>query len=468
MKCSGLAWILPLLIPAFCSAQLYQDPFWTRELNGAGEFQLLSDTFDEDAFPDLALGSEDGYCLILIGQGDGSFVVSDSLEIPHPVAELAAGDFDNDTSVDVLVRTLPVSSLYTLLNQGAGNFSAPFASGVSCNHLTVCSFNQDENLDALGATGFMVSFLKGAGDGTFTDSILTPQVDWFYGIDHADCNSDGFEDIVLITLDYVAIYLGDGSGGISPGGGNYGYYPGPTPAATSITTGYLNPDTIPDIVLTTATYSGETVFSLTGNGDGSFETVGSGWLESLFDQSVICDIDLDLKNDVFLAGSPDGLLNILKGDGAGGFNAIPMYEDSGFAATGQAAVADFDIDGDIDFAVIGQTAGGSPEVRVYLNQAVELGIEKQPALVPNLVLRCEPNPFTETLGITFSTFETVVVKISVFNLAGRLVDTLVSGTVDPGQHYAIWNPGPTIPSGGYLICLDSTGNRVVKSVVLLR
>ncbi len=467
MKCSGLAWFLPLLLPVFCRAQLFQDAFWTRELNGAGEFQLLSDFFDEDAIPDLVLGSEDGYCLILTGQGDGSFVVSDSLEIPYPVAELAAGDFDNDTGVDILVRTQSPSSLYTLLNQGAGNFSAPFASGVSCNHLTVCSFDQDNNLDALGATGFMVSFLKGAGDGTFTDSILTPVIDWFYRIDSADCNGDGNQDCVLMTLDYVAVYFGDGSGGIF-GGGNYGYYPGQTPAATSITTGYLNPDTIPDIVLTTATYSGETVFSLTGNGDGSFETVGTGWLDSFYDQSVVCDIDLDLKNDVFLAASPDGLITVLKGDGAGGFNEIPMYENSGFEATGQAAVADFDIDGDIDFAVIGQTTGGSPEIRVYLNQAVELGIEKQSALVPNLVLQCEPNPFTETLGVTFSTVETGNARISVFNLAGRLVDTLASGTVDPGQHYATWNPVSTISPGRYFICFDSQGNKVVKPVVLLR
>ncbi len=168
-----------------------------------------------------------------------------------------------------------------------------------------------------------------------------------------------------------------------------------------------------------------------------------------------------MKNDVFLAGSPDGQITVLKGDGAGGFNEIPMYENSGFAAYGMAAVADFDIDGDIDFAVIGQTTVGSPEIRVYLNQAVELEIEKQSALVPNLVLQCEPNPFTETLGVTFSTPETGNARISVFDLAGRLVDTLAFGTVAPVQHYASCNPGSAIPPVIYFICLYSTGNSVV-------
>jgi flagellar hook assembly protein FlgD len=64
------------------------------------------------------------------------------------------------------------------------------------------------------------------------------------------------------------------------------------------------------------------------------------------------------------------------------------------------------------------------------------------------------------------------VSLEVYDVAGRLVSTLVDGELDAGRHQAKWdgtnNDGKRIPAGIYFSRLDSGGKRATEKVILVK
>jgi glucose dehydrogenase len=82
-------------------------------------------------------------------------------------------------------------------------------------------------------------------------------------------------------------------------------------------------------------------------------------------------------------------------------------------------------------------------------------------------LTTTPNPFCSALEISFSLTVPSEVRLSVYDLAGRLVDDLWVGSSPAGEHVLTWAPGSSIPAGCYLVVLDTPGERQVRRVVRL-
>ncbi|MFH0765698.1 MAG: T9SS type A sorting domain-containing protein [Calditrichota bacterium] len=79
-----------------------------------------------------------------------------------------------------------------------------------------------------------------------------------------------------------------------------------------------------------------------------------------------------------------------------------------------------------------------------------------------------PNPFNSANRIRFSLPEACRVSISVFDLAGRQVVTLVNKDFNAGRQAVIWN-AEDITAGVYLVSLEtSTGQRFTQKVILLK
>ena len=80
-----------------------------------------------------------------------------------------------------------------------------------------------------------------------------------------------------------------------------------------------------------------------------------------------------------------------------------------------------------------------------------------------------PNPFNSTTTITFSlSAQSVksVVKLSIYDLSGRLVSDLVDRRLEAGEHKVVWDAGG-LPGGMYLLRLASDQtSRTVKMVYL--
>ena len=79
-----------------------------------------------------------------------------------------------------------------------------------------------------------------------------------------------------------------------------------------------------------------------------------------------------------------------------------------------------------------------------------------------------PNPFNPTTTISFSLEKAADVTISVYNVKGRLVETLIEGTLSPNFYNQVWNAEDSA-SGIYFYRLSVDGKEIdTKRMVLLK
>jgi len=94
-------------------------------------------------------------------------------------------------------------------------------------------------------------------------------------------------------------------------------------------------------------------------------------------------------------------------------------------------------------------------------------VSKRPELYPNY-----PNPFNPTTTIRFSIPNDSQVKLSIYNIRGQRVTTLVNDTLTPGYHEAVWNGtdshGRCVSSGVYFYRLDTGNKAITKKMLLLK
>ncbi|NLH93090.1 MAG: T9SS type A sorting domain-containing protein [Candidatus Cloacimonetes bacterium] len=85
---------------------------------------------------------------------------------------------------------------------------------------------------------------------------------------------------------------------------------------------------------------------------------------------------------------------------------------------------------------------------------------------------CSPNPFNPSTSITFSLPEAGPATISVYDLRGRRIATLLDSYMRAGKHSIIWNgkdsAGDDVVSGVYILLLESGGKQHTRKVTLLK
>lgn len=84
-----------------------------------------------------------------------------------------------------------------------------------------------------------------------------------------------------------------------------------------------------------------------------------------------------------------------------------------------------------------------------------------------LILNNYPNPFNSSTTLKYHLPETGDVRLSVFDLSGRLVEELFSGRQSAGDYHYLWSGG-NLPSGVYLISLQAGDQKVVKKCLLMK
>lgn len=78
-----------------------------------------------------------------------------------------------------------------------------------------------------------------------------------------------------------------------------------------------------------------------------------------------------------------------------------------------------------------------------------------------------PNPFNPSTTISFSLPEAQDITLSVYNVGGQLVQTLVSGVVEMGLHNVTFDASE-LSSGMYLYTLETPSQSVTKKMVLVK
>ncbi len=104
---------------------------------------------------------------------------------------------------------------------------------------------------------------------------------------------------------------------------------------------------------------------------------------------------------------------------------------------------------------------------VYYNES-PLAIGDNPYIASGFELSQNyPNPFNPVTHISYTLPVTCQVKLSVFNVLGEEVSTLVNNVVTSGKHTATWNAS-NMPSGVYFYSIEAGGFKQIKKLLLIK
>ncbi|MBL7074320.1 T9SS type A sorting domain-containing protein [candidate division KSB1 bacterium] len=83
-----------------------------------------------------------------------------------------------------------------------------------------------------------------------------------------------------------------------------------------------------------------------------------------------------------------------------------------------------------------------------------------------------PNPFNSSTSIRYGLDQAVQVELTIYNLLGQRVDTLVKSVQPPGEHTVCWNgtdgQGKSTPSGFYFYRLKTDRVLAVRRMILIK
>jgi hypothetical protein len=326
--------------------------------NGASD--LKSGDLNGDGAPDLVItagGLSDA--VIMFGNGRGEFGAPVSINTGAPssssLGAIEIQDFNNDGKLDLAALAFYPSNVVVLLGDGQGSFtpSATINAGTGVSTITSGDFNNDGKLDLVvkGEASGLALYL-GDGQGGFTQIAtgIGGNIDNFY-FTAGDFNGDGNRDLAI----YDNLQSGTGDGFnivILPGDGHGGFgQPSNVMVLESLrflSAKDLNLDGRDDLFYTPS-YIGDAVYVALSNSGGGFDAplayqVGAGTISV-----TASDINGDGKPDLLSSSFDTGTVSLLLGDGAGGFNQqapLPVFDAPGLIVTG-----DFDQDGRIDLAI---------------------------------------------------------------------------------------------------------------------
>jgi len=70
-----------------------------------------------------------------------------------------------------------------------------------------------------------------------------------------------------------------------------------------------------------------------------------------------------------------------------------------------------------------------------------------------VIYNVSPNPFTDTLEISYGVFQAAKVSIQVFDMRGSLIAILDEKNLEPQKYNATWKPDAGLPNGVYWVAL---------------
>lgn len=189
----------------------------------------------------------------------------------------------------------------------------------------------------------------------------------------------------------------------------------------------------------------------------------------------VLDVDDDGVKDL-VAGNTNGELLFYRNTGSDSAPAFSGHEyvlsdslpiDLPGLARSRPYVCDWNADGLLDVLI----GGGDGLVRLYPGTEEDTGVPVLWAANARM-LPAYPNPFNPRVTVAYELRARSGVRVSVYDVAGRRVADLADTEAGPGIHRIVWDgrsaAGTPLPSGVYLVRMDSDGQAQEQKVVLLR
>jgi hypothetical protein len=284
----------------------------------------------------------------------------------------AVGDFNNDGIPDVVtIDNGSPPAVALLLGHGDGTFASPvqvISLGSSPLTVVVADFNKDGNLDfaylgSSSGTG-VVGIELGNGAGGFTTGATytlgnsgAPATNSAQALATADINHDGRPDLIALNDndETVSVLIGKGDGTFrTPVTSSV--TSGPTFTPLNVTTGDMNGDGRPDLVISGNGPNGSYVSVMLGNGNGTFQTpvlASSGYQGpwSYADGVAVGDLNGDGKKDVAVATAQGATVMLGNGDGTLQTAVNVMMPSRSYCYADMVALEDLNHDGKLDMVL---------------------------------------------------------------------------------------------------------------------
>ena len=140
----------------------------------------------------------------------------------------------------------------------------------------------------------------------------------------------------------------------------------------------------------------------------------------------------------------------------------------GYGGACHGSVGDYNGDGADDYILNG-AGEGLEEGGIIVVSGFDSGdIVTEPELPPHsvdLISKIYPNPFNNELSVSVELIRTLNLDISVYDVGGRIVDTLHTGDLGAGEYIFTWD---ALRSGIYFMVFKGGSNRVVHKAVCIR
>ncbi|MCX7732185.1 MAG: T9SS type A sorting domain-containing protein [candidate division WOR-3 bacterium] len=194
-----------------------------------------------------------------------------------------------------------------------------------------------------------------------------------------------------------------------------------------------------------------------------------------FDSANVEPVTNLLRADIFAAASEDGgntWLSAVKLTEAGTASCrFPCVADKMVRLGGELYVpVIYEIDQQAGFIVQGQGSSTNNPFVVQWVPATALGVgiaEEQQQLPKRIEVRASPNPFMNRTTISYALPYNSNISLSIYDAAGRPVQTLVNGERQPG-YYAVNFNANGLAKGVYFYTLTAGGTSISGKLTLVR
>ena len=366
----------------------FDEPMSFKTGNGTRPYHVAIADVNNDNFLDIVVANYFAdHLSLLVGDGNDSFTLTNAFSYGQMLSiySVAAGDFNGDQNMDIVLTDFGYNRIMILLGYGNGSFDyvQSHAAGDNARPLfvIVVDFNNDQHLDMavvnFGANN--IGIFLGYGNGNFSNqtTFFTGDASLPYRIAVGNMENDSCLDIVVVNSgsDNVCLLQGYCNGTFAA---CKTCFMNPQFALNSVAIGDVNDDRWLDIVVADGNLNDIDISFGYGNGSFAIPIAFSSGINAVPYAVAISDLNRDHRLDVVVVNSGTSNVAILLGHPYTGINNTAefrlgdyyfdflsrMYYSTGASSHPYSiAVGDFNNDTHLD-AVVANS--GTESIRVLL------------------------------------------------------------------------------------------------------